>query len=254
MSSLLGKVKGGKSSAQREELADESTLVSQEISNIKQRVQALTQSQGELSGRLKDLAPLIDSYVKETRGELNTMKQTLETVLKTVESARKGGYLTSPAEAGVTGATSEEGGGGGELPQGPITSIMQAADILVKTAHDLANTTATYFPKIDKYHHDIVDQLSLIHQKFSTIDARVSTVEKILKIKTPQASTGEPPTHSLPDLDPALSTIIEDAVAEAGAEKESEMKARIQQKIMEKLSSQPAASRGTSKANASASA
>ncbi len=253
MSSLLGKVKGGKSSAQREELADESTLVSQEISNIKQRVQALTQSQGELSGRLKDLAPLIDSYVKETRGELNTMKQTLETVLKTVESARKGGYLTSPAEAGVAGATSEEGGGT-ELPQGPITSIMQAADILVKTAHDLANTTATYFPKIDKYHHDIVDQLSLIHQKFSTIDARVSTVEKILKIKTPQASTGEPPTHSLPDLDPALSTIIEDAVAEAGAEKESEMKARIQQKIMEKLSSQPAASRGTSKANASASA
>ena len=249
MSSLLGKVKGGKSSAQREELADESTLVSQEISNIKQRVQALTQSQGELSGRLKDLAPLIESYVKETRGELNTMKQTIETVLKTVESARKGGHLTSPGEAGVAGATSEEEGGT-ELPHGPITSIMQAADILVKTAHDLANTTATYFPKIEKYHHDIVDQLSLIHQKFSTIDARVTTVEKILKIKTPPAPTGEQPSgHSLPDIDPTLTTVLQEVVTEVDAEQQNERKAKIQQKLKERLETATVASTAAPKPN-----
>lgn len=237
MASLLDKVKG-KSSGQREELEDEGAIVSREITNVKQQVKALTESQGVLSKRLQEFSTLLAPYMKETRVELDTMKQTVETLSKGIESMRKGGYVgNSVAMAAATEEVATEGGQGGlELPKGPITSIMLAADTLVKTAHELSNTTATFFPKIQKFQQDLVDQLSLIHQKLSTFDARVTTVEKVLRIKTP-TSGGEQPeaTVGLGNMDPALATVIHEAVTETDAELSAQRRGKLQQRLKEKL-------------------
>jgi hypothetical protein len=234
MASLLDKVKG-KSSGQREELEDEGAIVSREITNVKQQVKALTDSQGVLSKRLQEFSTLLAPYMKETRVELDTMKQTVETLVKGIESMRKGGYVGNSAS--MAAATEEVATEGSlELPKGPITSIMLAADTLVKTAHELSNTTATFFPKIQKFQQDLVDQLSLIHQKLSTFDARVTTVEKVLRIKTP-ASGGEQPeaTVGLGNMDPALATVIHEAVTETDAELSAQRRGKLQQRLKEKL-------------------
>ncbi len=240
MASLLDKVKG-KSPAQTEEARDEEEFASRKMGAIEQQVKALTDSQSALNKRLQEFSGLLGPYMKETRGEIDSVKQTQETILKTLESIRK-----NTAGSALGQPLLQEGGEGdqgpqtdGPLPRSAVASIMQSTDMLVKTAHELANTTATYFPKIQTLHQNITDQLTLVHQKLSTIDGRITTVEKILRIKAPTSSGSEQTegTRGLENVDPALATIIHDAINETDAELAAKRKATLQDKVRAKLDS-----------------
>jgi hypothetical protein len=201
-------------------------------------VKALTDSQSALDKRLKEFSGLLGPYMKETRGEIDSIKQTQETILKAIESIRKNtvGGAVPLLQEGVEGEQGSQTDG--SLPRSAVTSIMQSADMLVKTAHELANTTATYFPKIQTLHQNITDQLALVHQKLSVVDGRITTVEKILRIKTPTSGSEQTEgTRGLENVDPALATMIQETVNETDAELAAKRKATLQDKLRAKLDS-----------------
>lgn len=237
MPNLLDRVTG-KSPTQTQEARDEEELASGKMGAIDQRVKALTDSQGVLDKRLKEFSGLLGPYMKETRSEIDSIKQTQETILKALESIRKNtaGGAAPILQEGVEGEQGPQTDG--PLPRSAVASIMQSTDMLVKTAHELANTTATYFPKIQALHQNITDQLTLVHQKLSIIDGRITTVEKILRIKTPTSGSEQTEgPRDLENVDPALATIIREAVNETDAELAAKRKATLQDKLRTKLDS-----------------
>jgi hypothetical protein len=228
----------GKGAAQTQEARDEEELASGKMGAIDQRVKALTDSQSALDKRLKEFSGLLGPYMKETRGEIDSIKQTQETILKALESIRKNtvGGAVPLLQEGVEGEQGTQTDG--PLPKSALASIMQSTDMLVKTAHELTNITATYFPKIQTLHQGITDQLTLVHQKLSMIDGRITTVEKILKIKTPTSGNEQTEgPRDLENVDPAIATIIRDAVSETDAELAAKRKATLQDKLRTKLDS-----------------
>jgi len=234
MSSLLGKI-GRKSQIQDEEASDEAQIASSEITALKQQVKALTESTGSTAKRLQEFSALLSPYMKETRAELDSTKKAIENLAKALEDLRKG--------APSIGAVSEEGqveGGEGDqpLPKSSIGSLMRAADTLINTAHELKNTTATYFPKIDKHHQNLTDQLILVHQKLSTVDGRLTTMEKMLKIKTPSLPSNDAQAvgaRGLEGVDPEIASILQAAQSETEAELAAQRKQKLQEKLRSKL-------------------
>jgi chromosome segregation ATPase len=234
--SLFDKMKG-RSKDQEEESKDTEDLAANEITALKQKLSALTQNVGDLQKRVREFGDLLPPYMKQVRTEIDSVRGTMSSLTDAVESLRKsitsGGLVTASVEGSGEGSPQVES----TIPKSAITGIMQAADVLVKTAHDLTNLTATYFPKMEKRYMELIEQQTLIHQKLSAIDGRLTTVEKILKITVPSPPEAVGHTAATPAIgaDPEIAAIIDQAAKETDQELRAQRKLLVTKKVREKL-------------------